>query len=80
MVLIFWEHEVIQLLMWLNLLYQVWMKVVYWMPVHYELCLTSNKQIEMCVSVMNGKDLSSGLVGMIQNIRNPIKSCHLVME
>lgn len=42
--------------------------------------LMSNKQTEMCVSGLNGNDVSSGLVGRIQKIRNPIESCHLVME
>jgi hypothetical protein len=42
----------------------------------------SNKHTEMCFSGLNGNgnDVSSGLVGRIQKIRNPIKSCHLVME
>jgi beta-aspartyl-peptidase (threonine type) len=34
----------------------------------------------MDASIMNGKDLSAGSVGMVQNIQNPIKLARLVME
>jgi hypothetical protein len=67
--------------MWLNLLYGYggnWsIRLRFIMSL-----LMSNKQTEMCVSGLNGNgnDVSSGLVGRIQKIRNPIKSCHLVME
>jgi beta-aspartyl-peptidase (threonine type) len=42
--------------------------------------LTANAEIEMDASIMNGKDLSAGSVGMVQNIQNPIKLARLVME
>jgi beta-aspartyl-peptidase (threonine type) len=43
-------------------------------------CLTVDKQIEMDASIMKGKDISVGSVGMVQNIQNPIKLARLVME
>jgi beta-aspartyl-peptidase (threonine type) len=43
-------------------------------------CLTVDKQIEMDASIMNGKDISVGSVGMVQNVQNPIKLARLVME
>jgi isoaspartyl peptidase/L-asparaginase-like protein (Ntn-hydrolase superfamily) len=43
-------------------------------------CLTIDKQTEMDASIMNGKDISVGSVGMVQNIQNPIKLARLVME
>jgi beta-aspartyl-peptidase (threonine type) len=43
-------------------------------------CLTVDKRIEMDASIMNGKDLSCGSVGMARNIRNPVKLARLVME
>ena len=43
-------------------------------------CLTVDKQIEMDASIMNGKDISVGSVGMVQNIQNPIKLARSVME
>ncbi len=43
-------------------------------------CLTVDKRIEMDASIMNGKDLSCGSVGMVQNIRNPVRLARLVME
>ncbi len=43
-------------------------------------CLTLDKGIEMDASIMNGKDLSCGSVGMVKNIRNPVKLARLVME
>ena len=43
-------------------------------------CLTVDKQIEMDASIMNGKDISVGSVGVVQNIQNPIKLARLVME
>src|SRR5690349_8146703 len=42
--------------------------------------LTMDAEIEMDASIMNGKDLSAGSVGMVQNIQNPIKLARLVME
>ena len=43
-------------------------------------CLTSDGAMEMDASIMNGKDLSAGCVGMVQNIQNPIKLARFVME
>jgi beta-aspartyl-peptidase (threonine type) len=42
--------------------------------------LTADAEVEMDASIMNGKDLSAGSVGMVQNIQNPIKLARLVME
>jgi beta-aspartyl-peptidase (threonine type) len=42
--------------------------------------LTMDAEIEMDASIMDGKDLSAGSVGMVQNIQNPIKLARLVME
>jgi beta-aspartyl-peptidase (threonine type) len=43
-------------------------------------CLTLDKSIEMDASVMNGKDLAAGSVGMVQNVQNPVRLARLVME
>lgn len=43
-------------------------------------CLTLDKQIEMDASIMCGKNLSAGCVGMVNGIRNPIKLARQVME
>jgi L-asparaginase / beta-aspartyl-peptidase len=43
-------------------------------------CLTINKSIEMDASIMSGKDLSAGSVGMVHDIANPIKLARRVME
>jgi beta-aspartyl-peptidase (threonine type) len=42
--------------------------------------LTYDKQIEMDASIMDGKETSAGSVGMVQNLRNPVKLARLVME
>src|SRR5437870_4783007 len=42
--------------------------------------LTADAEIEMDASIMSGKDLSAGSIGMVQNIQNPIKLARLVME
>jgi beta-aspartyl-peptidase (threonine type) len=42
--------------------------------------LTMDAEVEMDASIMNGKHLSAGCVGMVQNIQNPIKLARLVME
>jgi L-asparaginase / beta-aspartyl-peptidase len=42
--------------------------------------LTIDKQIEMDASIMDGKDISAGCVGMVQGIRNPIKLARQVIE
>lgn len=43
-------------------------------------CLTVDKQTEMDASIMDGRDISAGCVGMVENIRNPIKLARQVME
>lgn len=43
-------------------------------------CLTLDKRIEMDASIMDGRDLSAGSVGMVQNVQNPIKLARLVMD
>lgn len=43
-------------------------------------CLTLDKQLEMDASIMNGKNLSAGCIGMVNGVRNPIKLAKLVME
>jgi beta-aspartyl-peptidase (threonine type) len=42
--------------------------------------LTAKGEVEMDASIMSGKDLSAGSVGMVKNIKNPIKVARLVME
>jgi L-asparaginase / beta-aspartyl-peptidase len=42
--------------------------------------LTIDKQIEMDASIMDGRDISAGCVGMVQGIRNPIKLARQVTE
>ena len=43
-------------------------------------CLTMDKLIEMDASIMNGRDISAGSVGMVKNVQNPIKLARYVME
>jgi beta-aspartyl-peptidase (threonine type) len=43
-------------------------------------CLTLDKRIEMDASIMDGRDLAAGSVGMVQNIQNPVKLARKVME
>jgi L-asparaginase / beta-aspartyl-peptidase len=43
-------------------------------------CLTIDKKIEMDASIMDGRDLSAGSVGMVSGIRNPIKLARQVMK
>jgi L-asparaginase / beta-aspartyl-peptidase len=43
-------------------------------------CLTIDKQIEMDASIMDGRDISAGCVGMVKGICNPIKLARQVME
>jgi L-asparaginase / beta-aspartyl-peptidase len=43
-------------------------------------CLTIDKKIEMDASIMDGKDLSAGSIGMVKGIRNPIKLARQVMK
>ena len=43
-------------------------------------CLTLDKQIEMDASIMDGRDISAGCVGMVKGICNPIKLARQVME
>jgi beta-aspartyl-peptidase (threonine type) len=42
--------------------------------------LMYDKQIEMDAAIMDGKGISAGAVGMVQNTRNPVKLARLVME
>lgn len=42
--------------------------------------LTVEGEIEMDASIMNGKDLSAGSVGMVKDIQNPIKLARIVMD
>jgi L-asparaginase / beta-aspartyl-peptidase len=42
--------------------------------------LTSRGQVEMDAAIMNGRDLSAGSVGMVKNIKNPVRVARLVME
>jgi len=43
-------------------------------------CLTIDKEVEMDASIMYGKDLAAGSVGMVNGITNPIKLARQVME
>jgi L-asparaginase / beta-aspartyl-peptidase len=43
-------------------------------------CLTIDKKIEMDASIMDGRDISAGCVGMVKGISNPIKLARQVME
>jgi beta-aspartyl-peptidase (threonine type) len=43
-------------------------------------CLTINKKVEMDASIMDGRDISAGSVGMVHGIRNPIRLARQVME
>jgi L-asparaginase / beta-aspartyl-peptidase len=43
-------------------------------------CLTIDKQVEMDASIMDGRNISAGCVGMVQGVRNPIKLARQVME
>jgi beta-aspartyl-peptidase (threonine type) len=43
-------------------------------------CLTLDKKIEMDASIMEGKNLNAGSIGIVHNINNPIKLARLVME
>jgi beta-aspartyl-peptidase (threonine type) len=42
--------------------------------------LTSRGQVEMDAAIMNGRDLSAGSVGMVKNIKNPVRVARLVMQ
>jgi L-asparaginase / beta-aspartyl-peptidase len=42
--------------------------------------LTSKGQVEMDASIMNGRDLSAGSVGMVKNVKNPVKLARLIMQ
>lgn len=42
--------------------------------------LTSRGQVEMDAAIMNGKDLAAGSVGMVKNIKNPVRVARLVMQ
>ncbi len=43
-------------------------------------CLTVDRQVEMDASIMDGRDLSAGSVGMVTNVKNPVKLARAVME
>lgn len=43
-------------------------------------CLTIDKNVEMDASIMNGKDISAGSVGMLKGVINPIKLARYVMD
>jgi len=42
--------------------------------------LTIDKQIEMEASIMDGKTLNAGAVGLLKDIKNPIHLARLIME
>ena len=42
--------------------------------------LTIDKRIEMEASIMDGKTLNAGAVGLLKNIKNPIRLARVVME
>jgi beta-aspartyl-peptidase (threonine type) len=42
--------------------------------------LTINKTVEMDASIMDGRDISAGSVGMVTGIKNPIKLARQIME
>ena len=42
--------------------------------------LTIDKTIEMDASIMDGRDISAGSVGMVTGIKNPIKLARQIME
>ena len=43
-------------------------------------CLTIDKKVEMDASLMSGKDLTAGSVGMLTGVLNPIKLARYIME
>ena len=43
-------------------------------------CLTIDKTVEMDASIMDGRDISAGSVGMVTGIKNPIKLARQIME
>ena len=42
--------------------------------------INSKAEVEMCASIMNGKDLNSGAVAIVKNIKNTITLARAVME
>jgi len=42
--------------------------------------LTIDKKVEMDASIMDGRDISAGSVGMVMGIKNPIKLARQIME
>jgi len=42
--------------------------------------LTVNKRIEMEASIMEGKTLNAGAVGLLKNVKNPVRLARIVME
>jgi beta-aspartyl-peptidase (threonine type) len=43
-------------------------------------CLTIDKTVEMDASIMDGRDISAGSVGMATGIKNPVKLARQIME
>src|SRR6187200_735540 len=42
--------------------------------------LTIDKTVEMDASIMDGRDISAGSVGIVQGIKNPVKLARQIME
>jgi len=42
--------------------------------------LTINKQVEMEASIMDGRTLSAGAVGLLRDVKNPVRLARIVME
>ena len=43
-------------------------------------CLTVDRTIEMDAAIMDGNDLSAGSVGMVNDVKNPVKLARAIME
>ena len=43
-------------------------------------CLTIDKTVEMDASIMDGRDISAGSVGMATGIKNPVKLARQIMD
>ena len=43
-------------------------------------CLTVDKTVEMDASIMDGRNLNSGSVAIVQNIYNPVRLARVIME
>ena len=42
--------------------------------------LTTNREVEMDASIMDGSDLRVGGVTCVTNVKNPVKLAHAVMD